>query len=132
MVASPRARSCCCAPASASAGRIARPYLGTAERGSGAVARLRFPGLDPEAARLLAEERGIDAVGIDTASIDPGRSTRFEAHRELAGRNVSILENVANLEQLPEISFTVVALPMKIGGGSGGPLRIVAIRDPGR
>ena len=69
-------------------------YLGTAERGPGAVARLRFPNLDPEAARLLAEERGINAVGIDTAGIDPDRSTRCEAHRGLAGRNVPILENV--------------------------------------
>ena len=107
-------------------------YLGTDERGAGAVAKLRFPGLHPEAARWLAEERRIDAVGIDTASIDPGRSTRFEAHRVLAERNVPILENVASLAELPATSFTVVALPMKIGGGSGGPLRVVAILDPGR
>jgi kynurenine formamidase len=107
-------------------------YLGTAERGAEAVAKLRFPGLDPEAARFLAEERRIDAVGIDTASIDPGRSTEFPAHRVLAERNVPVLENVAHLEQLPEAPFTVVALPMKIGGGSGGPLRIVAILHPGR
>jgi len=102
-------------------------YLGTAERGPEAVAKLRFPGLDAAAARWLAEGRGIDAVGIDTASIDPGRSTGFEAHRELAARNVAILENVAQLERLPATGFLVVALPMKIGGGSGGPLRIVAI-----
>ncbi len=107
-------------------------YLGTAERGAAAVAELRFPGLHPDAARLLAEERRIDAVGIDTASIDPGRSTLFEAHRELAERNVPILENVANLDELPETAFYVVALPMKIGGGSGGPLRIVAILDSPR
>jgi kynurenine formamidase len=107
-------------------------YLGTAGRGAAAVAGLRFPGLDAAAARLLAHERRIDAVGIDTASIDPGRSTRFEAHRELAERNVPILENVAHLDRLPATAFTVVALPMKIGGGSGGPLRIVAILDPGR
>ncbi len=107
-------------------------YLGTAERGAEAVAKLRFPGLHPDAARLLAEERAIDAVGIDTASIDPGRSTRFEAHRVLAELDVPILENVASLAELPATSFTVVALPMKIGGGSGGPLRIVAILDPGR
>lgn len=102
-------------------------YLGTAERGPGAVAKLRFPGLDAAAARWLAEERKIDAVGIDTASIDPGRSTAFEAHRELAARDVPIFENVARLEELPARGFRVVALPMKIGGGSGGPLRIVAL-----
>jgi len=102
-------------------------YLGTAERGEAAVAKLRFPGLGAEAARWLAQERGIDAVGIDTASIDPGDSTLFEAHRALAERGVPIFENVAALDLLPEKGFTVVALPMKIGGGSGGPLRIVAI-----
>jgi len=102
-------------------------YLGTAERGASAAAKLRFPGLDPEAARWLAEERRIDAVGIDTASIDPGRSTHFEAHRVLAAHNVPVFENVAGLERLPEAGFFVAALPMKIGGGSGGPLRIVAL-----
>ena len=102
-------------------------YLGTAERGQTAVTKLRFPGLGAEAARWLAEEREVDAVGIDTASIDPGDSTSFDAHRVLAARGVPIFENVASLEALPARSFTVVALPMKIGGGSGGPLRIVAI-----
>jgi kynurenine formamidase len=102
-------------------------YLGTAERGPGALAKLRFPGLDAMAARWLAEQRGIDAVGIDTASIDPGRSTGFEAHRALAARNVPIFENVAGLDALPATGFRVVALPMKLGGGSGAPLRIVAI-----
>jgi kynurenine formamidase len=102
-------------------------YLGTDERGQAAVAKLRFPGLGAEAARWLAQERQIDAVGIDTASIDPGDSTTFEAHRALAAQGVPIFENVASLEALPARSFTVVALPMKIGGGSGGPLRIVAV-----
>jgi kynurenine formamidase len=101
-------------------------YLGSAERGAAAVAKLRFPGLDAAAALWLAEQRGIDAVGIDTASIDPGHSTRFEAHRALAARDVPIFENVARLEQLPATGFRVVALPMKIGGGSGGPLRVIA------
>ncbi|RMH18492.1 MAG: cyclase family protein, partial [Gemmatimonadetes bacterium] len=57
---------------------------------------------------------------------DPGRSVDFRAHRILYGENVSGFENVANLEALPEAGAYVVALPMKIGGGSGGPLRIVA------
>jgi len=105
-------------------------YLGTALRGEGAVAQLRFPGLGPEAARWLVEQRGIDAVGIDTASIDPGDSTAFEAHRALAEGGVPIFENLAALEELPETSFTVIALPMKIAGGSGGPLRVLAIVAP--
>ena len=107
-------------------------YLGTAEHGEAAVAKLRFPGLGAAAARWLAEQREIDAVGIDTASIDPGDSTTFEAHRALAEHGVPIFENVAALDALPETAFYVIALPMKIGGGSGGPLRIVAILGGGR
>ncbi|TMA31603.1 MAG: cyclase family protein [Deltaproteobacteria bacterium] len=106
-------------------------YLGTAERGSAATAKLHFPGLDPEAARWLVKERSVHAVGLDTPSIDAGPSTRFEAHRILLGANIPVFENVAQLEKLPALGFTVVALPMKIGAGSGGPLRIVAL-VPGR
>jgi kynurenine formamidase len=102
-------------------------YLGTAERGPAAVAKLHFPGLDAQAARWLVEERRIRAVGLDTASIDPGVSTRFETHRVLAEAEVPALENLANLERLPSRGFSVVALPMKIRGGSGGPLRAIAI-----
>ncbi len=102
-------------------------YLGTAERGTGAVAKLHFPGLGAEAARWLAEERRIAAVGIDTASIDPGQSVLFEAHVALFEREVPAFENLAGLDALPSTGFRVVALPMKIRGGSGAPLRIVAI-----
>lgn len=102
-------------------------YLGTAERGGGAVANLHFPGLHPDAARWLVENRSIDAVGIDTASIDRGHSTLFESHRILTDRNIPAFENLANLDRLPAVGALVVALPMKIGGGSGGPLRAIAI-----
>jgi kynurenine formamidase len=100
-------------------------YLGTAARGAGAVGDLHFPGLSEAAARLLVE-RGTRAVGIDTASIDRGQSTEFRAHRTLAAANVPIFENVANLDRLPPRGAVVIALPMKIAGGTGGPLRIVA------
>jgi kynurenine formamidase len=102
-------------------------YLGNAGRGTEAAANLHFPGLSAEAARWLAEDRGIAAVGIDTASIDPGPSRGFEAHRTLAARGVPALENLANLEGLPPRNFWVIALPMKIAGGSGAPLRALAI-----
>jgi kynurenine formamidase len=104
-------------------------YLGTARRGEAAVAELSFPGLDPAAAEWLVENRGVKAVGIDTASIDRGKSTRFEAHVALMTHNVPAFENVANLERLPATGAFVVALPVKIRGGSGGPLRIVARVD---
>lgn len=105
----------------------ARRYLGTAQRGEAAVPTLHFPGLDVEAARFLVEERRIRAVGIDTASIDRGQSTTFEAHRVLAAAQVPVFENLTNLNRLPAEGFHVVALPMKIDGGSGGPLRAMAI-----
>ena len=102
-------------------------YMGTDARGPDAVALLHFPGLHPEAARWLLRERRIHAVGLDTPSIDPGTSTRFETHQVLFAANVPAFENLANLEALPPRDFQVIALPMKIRGGSGGPLRAVAI-----
>jgi len=102
-------------------------YLGTAARGPDAVADLHFPGLGPSAAKWLVEERGVHAVGLDTASIDPGQSTLFETHRTLYAANVPAFENLAQLERLPARGFDVIALPMKIRGGSGAPLRAVAV-----
>jgi kynurenine formamidase len=106
-------------------------YLGTDRRGPEAIPELHFPGLGPEAARWLVAERSIDAIGLDTPSIDRGQSTTFESHRILFAANVPAFENVARLDALPAAGFTVVALPMKIRGGSGGPLRIVALVPEG-
>jgi kynurenine formamidase len=103
-----------------------KKYLGTDERGAEAVAKLHFPGLNPAAARWLTQNRSIKAIGLDTPSIDYGQSTLFESHRVLFEKNIPAFENVANLDQLPLKGFSVIALPMKIKGGSGGPLRIVA------
>ena len=101
-------------------------YMGTAELGEQAVPKLHFPGLHPDAARWLVR-RGVRAVGLDTASIDYGQSKLFESHRVLAAAGVPVFENVANLRRLPSENFVVIALPMKIEGGSGGPLRAIAI-----
>ena len=72
------------------------------------------------------KERTIKAVGLDTASIDYGQSTLFESHRILCEKNIPAFENVAALDKLPATGAYIVALPMKIKDGSGGPLRIVA------
>ncbi len=101
-------------------------YMGTAERGEAAVAKLHFPGLHPDAARWLVAERSIHAIGLDTPSIDHGQSQTFEAHRVLFDAQIPAFENVASMDALPARGFEVIALPMKIAGGSGGPLRIVA------
>ena len=104
----------------------AEAYLGTALRGEAGVAELAFPGVDPAAAQWLVDNRDIAALGIDTPSIDYGQSTLFETHRILFERNILGFENLMGLASLPETGAFVVALPMKIRGGSGGPLRIVA------
>lgn len=86
---------------------------------------LHFPGLHPDAARCLVRDRTIKAIGLDTPSIDYGQSARFESHVILFEANVPAFENVASLQRLPAKDFVVAALPMKIRGGTGGPLRIV-------
>jgi kynurenine formamidase len=102
-------------------------YLGTAERGDAAVPGLHFPGLHPDTARWLVANRSFKAIGIDTASIDYGQSSAFESHRVLFESEIPAFENLAALDRLPAVGAVVIALPMKIGGGSGGPLRAVAV-----
>ena len=102
-------------------------YLGTAERGESAVPKLHFPGLHPDAAKWIVANRPIKAIGIDTASIDYGQSSLFETHRTLYARNIPAFENLTALERLPATGAYLVALPMKIKGGSGAPLRAMAI-----
>jgi kynurenine formamidase len=105
----------------------AAAYLGTAERGEAAVAKLHFPGLHPDAAGWLIANRSISAIGIDTASIDYGQSALFESHRALFAKDIPAFENLTNLDRLPARGAHVVALPMKIAGGSGAPLRAIAV-----
>lgn len=101
-------------------------YMGSDERGEEAVKKLKFPGIHPDAARFLSTERKIKAVGLDTPSIDYGGSTLFESHQILYEKNIPGLENVANLDKLPDTGAIIFALPMKIQGGSGAPVRIAA------
>ena len=88
--------------------------------------RCTFP-LHPDAARWLIANRSISAIGIDTASIDYGQSKLFESHRLLFERDIPAFENLDSLERLPSRGATVIALPMKIAGGSGAPLRVIAV-----
>jgi kynurenine formamidase len=101
-------------------------FLGTDRIGPEAVPELHFPGISPQAAQWLIDERKIDAIGIDTPSIDYGQSETFETHQILYAASIPGFENIANLGELPEAGSFVIALPMKIAGGSGGPLRMVA------
>jgi kynurenine formamidase len=105
----------------------AERYLGTTERGAEGVRKLHFPGLHPDAARWIIANRPISAIGIDTASIDFGQSTLFESHRALYAEDIPAFENLASLERLPATGALVIALPMKVGGGTGAPLRALAV-----
>jgi kynurenine formamidase len=102
-----------------------RRYLGDERVGTNA-ATLHFPGISEEAANALVD-RQVAAVGIDTASVDHGPSKDFRVHRTLAANDIPAFENITHLDLLPQRGALVVALPMKIRGGSGGPLRIVAV-----
>jgi kynurenine formamidase len=102
-----------------------KAYLGDDTKGD--ASKLRFPSFGVEAARLLINELRVAAIGIDAASIDYGASKDFMVHRVAGAANVPGFENLTNLDQLPATGAVVVALPMKIEGGSGGPLRAVAL-----
>ncbi|MEN9963567.1 MAG: hypothetical protein RL582_662 [Bacteroidota bacterium] len=101
-------------------------YFGSALTGAEAIPFLHFPGIDPETTTWLLQKRKIKALGLDTPSIDYGQSKDFKTHRILMGANKAGFENVANLDVLPAKGIYIVALPMKIGSGSGAPLRIIA------
>ena len=102
-----------------------KAYLGDDTPGD--ASKLRFPSYGVDAARLLVDERRIGALGIDAASIDYGQSSDFMVHRIAAAANVPGLENLTNLDSLPPKGAVVIALPIKIEGGSGGPIRVAAL-----
>lgn len=102
-----------------------KKYLGDDKPGD--ASNLHFPGYSKAAAEFLVKQRKIKGVGIDTASIDPGNSKDFIAHQVFNSANVYGLENVANMDRLPEKGATIIALPMKIEDGTGGPVRIIAL-----
>ena len=99
-------------------------YLGTDKPGD--EAGLRFPGIAAQAAHILVQ-RQVAGVGIDTPGLDSGQSQEPITHRLLNGSNIYGMENVANLHLLPETGATVIALPVKVKNGTGGPVRIIAV-----
>ncbi|KAF0289354.1 Kynurenine formamidase [Amphibalanus amphitrite] len=86
---------------------------------------LRFPGIGKAAADELAADDAVVGVGVDCLSLDQSANLRLEAHHALFARNKFGLENVADLSRVPATGATVMALPMKIRGGTGGPARIL-------
>jgi kynurenine formamidase len=96
-------------------------------RGADSKGVLHFPGYSEEAARFLLQGRNIIGLGIDTLSIDYGPSKDYPVHKYTLSHSVYQLENVANLGGVPESGATLVVAPMKLEGGSGSPVRILAL-----
>lgn len=111
----------------------AKAYLGFDERTDGkydsATSTLAFPGVTQAAAELLVQRR-VAAVGLDTASLDPGWCTAFSAHRTLLSAGIYGIENLTRLGMVPPRGATVVVMPLKLTGGSGAPCRVIAFVPP--
>jgi len=101
--------------------------LGTLKTGSAALSELSFPGFSPEVAEFLVKERNIKGIGLDTPSIDCGKSKDFQVHRKCFAADKLAIENIANLDKLPEIGAMLYVMPMLIKDGTGSPARIFAL-----
>ncbi len=101
--------------------------LGTERMGEAAIPELTFPGFSPELAAWLVKQRRITGVAIDTPSIDAGRSTDFKVHQILYAADKLGLENIANLDKLPDAGAVLYVMPMLIRDGTGAPARAFAI-----
>jgi arylformamidase len=84
-----------------------------------------FAGLDPSLAQELAA-LGVVLVGIDTPSVDPYEDEAFEAHRALVRAGVTWLEGLV-LAHVPPGRYELIALPLRIEGGDGSPVRAVLV-----
>lgn len=105
---------------------IKKEVLGTDKTGPEAVAELHFPGFSPEAVTFLLAKRTITGIAIDTPSIDPGTSKDFKVHQELCKAEKLGLENIANLDRIPESGAVLYVIPMFIRNGTGAPARVFA------
>ncbi len=104
-----------------------KKVLGTAKTGVEALPELSFPGFSAEVATFLVNERNIKGIGLDTPSIDPGISKDFQVHRICFAANKLGVENIANLDKLPEKGAILYVMPMLIKDGTGSPARIFAV-----
>jgi kynurenine formamidase len=88
---------------------------------------MHFPGFSEDAAKFLVEGRAVMALGIDTLSVDAGSSKTLAVHEYTLAHSVYHLENVANLDRVPDAGAVVVVAPMKLDGEVDGPVRILAL-----
>ena len=107
-------------------GWAARAGNGESYRNQDEQGVMHFPGYSVEAVRLLLE-RKVSGLGIDTLSVDYGPSSEFEVHSVSHGAGLYHLENLSDLSELPESGAVLVVAPIKLEGGSGGPVRVFAL-----
>nr|XP_034317591.1 isatin hydrolase isoform X3 [Crassostrea gigas] len=88
-----------------------------------------FPSWHEDAVTWLINKRQINAVGVDTPSTDYGMSSTFPCHTILGKNRVVGMENVANLDNVPESGSTIYIPVLNIADGSGGPARVFATYD---
>ncbi len=104
--------------------RSAADYVNRREDGA------HTPGPNPQAVRFLIEERDVHGLGVETIGTDAGQAhlmdPPYPAHSLLHGAGRYGLQCLENLDQLPPTGAVIVAAPLKIGGGSGSPLRVLA------
>ena len=97
-------------------------YLGTDANG-----RLHFPGYGPDAAALLVNQRGVPGLGTDTADIEPGNDGSFAVSKLVLSQPRIVLENLANLHQLPPTGAVLVIGLLRLESGSGSPAAVTAL-----
>lgn len=104
-----------------------KEVLGTEKIGQEALEELSFPGFSPEVTEFLIKERKIKGIAIDTPSIDYGQSKDFKVHQILCAAEKLAVENIANLDELPEKGAILYVIPMLIRNGTGAPARVFAL-----
>jgi kynurenine formamidase len=87
-----------------------------------------FPVLSKNAAEFLVE-KGIQGIGLDVISIDAIDSVEYPVHKITLGNGLFIIENLTNLNSIPQQYFRLAAFPLKIQDGDGSPVRAVAVLD---
>jgi len=95
-------------------------------RNQDAAGRMHFPGFSAAAVERLIE-RKVSGIGSDTISVDCGASEDFAVHHLALGAGLYHLENLSDLSELPEKGAFLVVAPIKLEGGSGGPVRVFAL-----
>ena len=86
------------------------------------------PGLSEDAAEYLIDKR-VNAVCIDSPSIDRGSDSNFPVHKLLLSKEILIVENLCHLSKIDNHNFTLIMMPLKLSGASGSPIRAIATSE---